>query len=1555
MEETVSSTKGQTFQLSQSLSSRFEGYIEIPFTSRLRSSLLRLFSYLDNYSPKMTFLYAIITIMRFLQIIGPALMVSNKDIWDQDAVTTQVLDLVSICWHLVPVRARAGNEPIILYCFVAIQLFFVGFLSFTAYKYKTTIRVPKVSNIIVSLYTACCAFTLPVITTQFMGELIASLFNGNTEVGPVPIIAVVLSFITVALYVFVLQDCYNFTLTFRATSLITIEGSPQNYLIGCTLAFTLLLSLTNDTNKYGQVVLMVLAFVPYTLLLLQLFNAASFIHASHQIMILSGCITSYIFIIGNIIALFWRPWTEIEVVIYIIIFLAITLLSSFIVQRLRARNLAILDSFDESHDIDVIGSPKKLKTLLATGFTFAHPCCVNYTIFSAASAAWPDSLSIWSNFAKFAAIYPEKTQTLVVISQSIAANKFKGKVAETVHSCIADIVKTRETNLIPDLKSKLTKISRLTSKTKNKLRNIWDLVLQGNIGEIESAVHSAFDTMHVLDLEIEHLISLYPNNRFASRVYARYFLEIKADQENYKKWKENTQMLQRGVQVHPDAVQGLAFDVFPNLPLALHDIVNGPLSVGFSEVMTDEFLSEDEKMESTDSLSQLITNHKIKSVQFIYITSIIQFAVFLLIPIIFFLIYFEFYNQELEAPLNVIYGLAFLRNNLNMITAFVADYLMVKIDDPINVGNKIMNEMSFTARDQMTAFGGNKDVDTMLEYVIQQVMSLNSLINTLRNYKEGDYYIDQAREAMFQTEIKYNYYQGKGDNQQVTTNPEAVLPRVCSQASKLLDLTAKNTELLFSSEALTSLNNNDEASTAMNRALSRITDYIQHQDEVYQSTYTYVMIALILLTIIVAVIIYVSQVLILTRHKLEVFKLLSTLPKTVISNISASFYSLKKKDTMTSSQTDISGDINKQEENIIKVFSSISDSTRSSATIIALFLQIFYTLFACLAFFTVLDSYKNVSTTLLESAPHVDYLLGSSSYLFSIMSKLFKIAVDRYDASFNGLIIDLENEITLCDTDFTRQMRYFNNLRFGANEDNSYPFSGMDGALAHADTVVVCEDPLTPPTTFRDGAYCFDSEGQIYLVTSYVQKFLGQMTVEDPPHYLKPKGENLAQCWQVGVVMTYESFFYPVSQDIIQTIKDEIGSERVPLFSFACVFLVLCLVLVIVTMISAHKEGEYLRFTLRLLLHAPVKVIMGSPRILSLLNGNYGHSNDDTTQRDADFYEDIVSKLNDVVIVSNLESEEITNVNNAFTKVFKTDKKDIINTNIRNFFASSKFVDINIEDLLSKQCEIVYDDGGEKTYFNTSVITVNGNRIIIARNNTMRVMHQLLIDEEKKKSDAMLSSILPPSLVPRVQAGEKNISFAVQSVSVAFMDIVSFTPWCGSHDAAYIMKTLNYIFKEDDALVAQHKTLSKIKCIGDCYMCAGGIFDEVNNPAQHAKEMVEFGLDAIRKLIEIDEVLNEQLRIRVGINTGGPIVAGVFTTGKPTFEILGPTINMAQQMEHHGVPMQVHVSRPVYELIYGGNFDIKERGEIEVKNGKTFTYLVDPHVKMPTPKNPEQN
>jgi hypothetical protein len=113
---------------------------------------------------------------------------------------------------------------------------------------------------------------------------------------------------------------------------------------------------------------------------------------------------------------------------------------------------------------------------------------------------------------------------------------------------------------------------------------------------------------------------------------------------------------------------------------------------------------------------------------------------------------------------------------------------------------------------------------------------------------------------------------------------------------------------------------------------------------------------------------------------------------------------------------------------------------------------------------------------------------------------------------------------------------------------------------------------------------------------------------------------------------------------------------------------------------------------------------------------------------------------------------------------------------------------------------------------------------ILIRDITSAVAADKLLREEGLKSEKLLLMILPPIIVKKLQGGGKQISFSVKSVSILFLDIVSFTPWCGSHEAAYIMGTLNRMFLEYDRLIKQYDRLMKIKCIGDCYMCAGGLF-----------------------------------------------------------------------------------------------------------------------------------
>jgi class 3 adenylate cyclase/PAS domain-containing protein len=395
------------------------------------------------------------------------------------------------------------------------------------------------------------------------------------------------------------------------------------------------------------------------------------------------------------------------------------------------------------------------------------------------------------------------------------------------------------------------------------------------------------------------------------------------------------------------------------------------------------------------------------------------------------------------------------------------------------------------------------------------------------------------------------------------------------------------------------------------------------------------------------------------------------------------------------------------------------------------------------------------------------------------------------------------------------------------------------------------------------------------------------------------------------------------------------------------------------------RLGEGAIWSLKLLLFCPPNVVLQAVSIQKVLSNDFSGF-DDRDEDGGRLFESVVSHLLDAVLFLSTDLKVIS-MNHATEAVLGIPAEKVIGQSLENLFepaegstAVGSFLNMvsgamnsHRSPSIEADVEIKRDGVTAAVHIQMIAISWSGrvqtkalNRygmaiiVMMIRDITSAVAADKLLREEGLKSEKLLLMILPPIIVKKLQGGEKNISFSVKSASILFLDIVSFTPWCGSHEAAYIMGTLNRMFLEYDRLIKQYDRLTKIKCIGDCYMCAGGLFDEFNQPQIHAEQMISFGLDMIHALQLLNIELSETLQMRVGVNTGGPIVAGVLGIDKPTFDILGPPICLAAAMEHHGMPMAVHIPQHCYDLVYEFNFVMKERGNVEVKGKQYHTYLV---------------
>jgi len=203
---------------------------------------------------------------------------------------------------------------------------------------------------------------------------------------------------------------------------------------------------------------------------------------------------------------------------------------------------------------------------------------------------------------------------------------------------------------------------------------------------------------------------------------------------------------------------------------------------------------------------------------------------------------------------------------------------------------------------------------------------------------------------------------------------------------------------------------------------------------------------------------------------------------------------------------------------------------------------------------------------------------------------------------------------------------------------------------------------------------------------------------------------------------------------------------------------------------------------------------------------------------------------------------------------------------------------------------------------------------------------------EQKKSDALLHNILPTNIIKDLKENGKTIPKRHKNVTILFTDFEGFTQLVASISAITLVNELNDIFGQFDEIM-EETGVEKIETIGDAYMAACGLEDEITDHAGNcitaAKKMLSY-LEERNKSHEI------KWRMRVGIHSG-TIVAGVVGKKKFAYDLFGDTINTASRIESAGEPGKINISSSTYELIKNkfpslsrGKIFAKGKGELEM-------------------------
>ena len=210
----------------------------------------------------------------------------------------------------------------------------------------------------------------------------------------------------------------------------------------------------------------------------------------------------------------------------------------------------------------------------------------------------------------------------------------------------------------------------------------------------------------------------------------------------------------------------------------------------------------------------------------------------------------------------------------------------------------------------------------------------------------------------------------------------------------------------------------------------------------------------------------------------------------------------------------------------------------------------------------------------------------------------------------------------------------------------------------------------------------------------------------------------------------------------------------------------------------------------------------------------------------------------------------------------------------------------------------------------------------------------------------MLFNLMPLHVVQNMK-DDIPVADVLDSVTLLFADIVSYTNFGNSHQPVEVVHLLMELYKNfDDATKACH--VYKVHTIGDCYVVMGfngKVSMNERNYYEEAKNVCKMGEEMIRIIREVRKKVSfPSLDMRIGIHTG-PVIAGIIGSSVVRYDIFGSDVLIANKMESSGCPGRINVSETTKKLletkdnVYSMTFN--KEVQIPSVNREIKCYLID--------------
>ena len=208
--------------------------------------------------------------------------------------------------------------------------------------------------------------------------------------------------------------------------------------------------------------------------------------------------------------------------------------------------------------------------------------------------------------------------------------------------------------------------------------------------------------------------------------------------------------------------------------------------------------------------------------------------------------------------------------------------------------------------------------------------------------------------------------------------------------------------------------------------------------------------------------------------------------------------------------------------------------------------------------------------------------------------------------------------------------------------------------------------------------------------------------------------------------------------------------------------------------------------------------------------------------------------------------------------------------------------------------------------------------------------------EEVEKISKQLAKYLSPQIHEQIFSGKQSaeVKSNRKKLTVFFSDIVGFTDISDELESEEMTNLLNFYLNEMSQIALRFGgTIDKF--IGDALMIFFGDPD-TNGPQEDARKCIQMALEMQKLMKQLSGYwsknysLKQDLKIRIGINTGFCTVGNFGSLDRLDYTAIGSTVNLASRLESIAEAGSIIISEDTFALV-NNFFTFKKPKNVKIK------------------------